>query len=219
MDSILKWLSRNGYEYTWNFKLGSKIPDLIAFKENEVLAFEFKKWAKDFSDALGQCLFYQERANATYIVLPYDEIKKIDNAQMNSAKKNGIGIIGLNKTVKLFLRPRFEEKDVTRIREEIRKKSFVNIASPLPNGHNSEGIKSKILGILEEHTEGLSISDVAKISHFHRHTITKYMHELIGAAMVHQRDLGTIKLHYLTKDYNPPESNPVQKVPRRKPYA
>ena len=65
--------------------------------------------------------------------------------------------------------------------------------------------KEDIEKVLSKHAEGLSISEISKIIGAHRHTITKYIHELIGAGVIYQRDLGIVKLHYLSKDFNQPE--------------
>jgi len=197
VDSILKWLSKNGYEYTWNFKLGFKTPDLIAFKDTETIAFEFKKWARNLSDAVGQCLFYLEKVNTAYVVLPISEVSKIDGSYLKLLHRHGIGLIAVNKKIKVLIPAKFHDKDIALILDRLREKSFTRISSVLPNKNQSEETKKKILLFLEEHPEGLSISEIANLSHFHRHTITKYIHELIGEEKIHQRDLGTVKLHYL----------------------
>ena len=57
--------------------------------------------------------------------------------------------------------------------------------------------KERIEKVLSKHPEGLSISEISLVLKADRHTITKYIHELIGAEKIYQRDLGTIKLHYL----------------------
>jgi len=76
--------------------------------------------------------------------------------------------------------------------------------------------KRKLL-ILEEHPEGLSISEIAKLARFNRHTIAKYIHELIGAEKIYQRDLGTIKLHYLPSKFIQPvkEKEILEKLKRQ----
>ena len=55
-----------------------------------------------------------------------------------------------------------------------------------------------ILEVLRKHPEGLTIVSIAKLSGLHRHTSTKYIHELIGADMVFQRKVGAAKLCYLS---------------------
>jgi len=55
-----------------------------------------------------------------------------------------------------------------------------------------------ILEVLRKHPEGLTIVSIAKLSGLHRHTSTKYIHELIGANMIFQRKVGAAKLCYLS---------------------
>jgi predicted transcriptional regulator len=62
-------------------------------------------------------------------------------------------------------------------------------------------IKEKITKILEEHPEGLHILGISRLVGAHRHTVTKYIHELMGAGVINQREVGTVKLCYLKKDW------------------
>jgi hypothetical protein len=77
--------------------------------------------------------------------------------------------------------------------------------------------KEHIEKVLSKHPEGLSIHEISRFVGAHRHTITKYIHELIGSGVIHQRDLGIVKLHYLTKHFNQPEKeNEKEKTSSKK---
>ena len=54
-----------------------------------------------------------------------------------------------------------------------------------------------IIDALRKNPEGLTLLSLAEVSGLHRHTCTKYVHELIGAGIVHQRNVGVAKLCYL----------------------
>jgi uncharacterized repeat protein (TIGR01451 family) len=58
-----------------------------------------------------------------------------------------------------------------------------------------------IVKALREHPEGLTIKDIAGLTGSHRHTITKYVYELIGARVILERDIGAAKLCYLMETY------------------
>ncbi len=60
-------------------------------------------------------------------------------------------------------------------------------------------IKDKILQILEDHPEGLTIKSISRISGAHRQTVTKYLFWLNGAGIVYRRKVGSATLHYLKK--------------------
>lgn len=60
-------------------------------------------------------------------------------------------------------------------------------------------IKEKIIKVLREHPEGLHIMGITPLVGAHRHTVTKYIHELIGAGVIYQREFGTVKICYLKK--------------------
>ena len=62
---------------------------------------------------------------------------------------------------------------------------------------NNNNPRKLILEVLRKHPEGLTILSIAKLSGLHRHTSTKYIHELMGAGIVFQRTVGPAKLCYL----------------------
>jgi len=59
--------------------------------------------------------------------------------------------------------------------------------------------KKKILEILENHPEGLTIESLSRIANAHRQTVTKYLFWLNGAGVVYRRRVGSATLHYLKK--------------------
>ena len=75
-----------------------------------------------------------------------------------------------------------------------------------------------ILEVLRNHPEGLTITSIANMTGFHRHTSTKYIHELIGADMVFQRRIGVAKLCYLSKKVSKKsnEKKMLEKIEKRR---
>ena len=63
-------------------------------------------------------------------------------------------------------------------------------------------VKNKILDVLNRHSEGLTISEIASTIGMHRHSVTKYIYELTGESRVIQRSVGAAKLCYLSKYLN-----------------
>jgi len=74
---------------------------------------------------------------------------------------------------------------------------------------NSEKLKRKIVQILREHPEGLTIQDLSEIMKMHRQTVTKYVLWLVGEGVIHRRRIGAVTLHYLKEKF-------VQKISERK---
>lgn len=66
-----------------------------------------------------------------------------------------------------------------------------------------------ILDALMKHPEGLTIVSLAKISGLHRHTSSKYLHELIGAGIVKQRKIGPARLCYLERKIDEKEKKRI----------
>lgn len=65
----------------------------------------------------------------------------------------------------------------------------------------SNDIKKRILGIVRDHPEGLTIQDLARILKLHRQTVTKYILFLEGAGVIYRRRIGSATLHYLREQY------------------
>lgn len=62
-------------------------------------------------------------------------------------------------------------------------------------------IKEKIKHVLLKHPEGVHLLGLAELVGAHRHTVTKYVHELIGAGIVCQKEIGTVKICYLSPEF------------------
>lgn len=64
---------------------------------------------------------------------------------------------------------------------------------------DSEKIKNRLISILKDHPEGLTIKELSDLIKLHRQTVTKYIFELKGAGIIHRRPVGSATLHYLIK--------------------
>jgi hypothetical protein len=58
-------------------------------------------------------------------------------------------------------------------------------------------VMAKVAETLRKHPEGLTILRLAELVGMHRHTVTKYVYQLIGAGDIYQREVGRAKLCYL----------------------
>lgn len=67
---------------------------------------------------------------------------------------------------------------------------------------NGRDIRNEIIEILKKHPEGLTIVEIEKILKVSKHTATKYIYQLIGEGLVHQRKIGTAKLCHLKDEKN-----------------
>jgi len=193
---ILQWLRKQGYEYTWNFKIGAKTPDLIAFNDKEIVILEIKKHSNELSKEINQCLSYTQFVNKVYVVLPAKETEKLKPSLLKLLEKNGVGLIQANNAIKILIEPRVFNYYDKEILEKLRDNSLSNIPS---NGKNLKDIEEKIKITLANHPEGLSITEIASILKVHRHTVVKYMQHLLNENMLSQRKIGPVKICYLKK--------------------
>jgi transposase len=82
---------------------------------------------------------------------------------------------------------------------------------------SKEDPRKLIIELLKIHPEGLTIASISKIIGLHRHTCTKYIHELIGAGAIIQRNVGVAKLCYLENKINDEEEKKLlEKLERRR---
>jgi ribosomal protein S24E len=195
--NIFDWLRKNGYDYTWNFKLGGRLADISAFTKDEIVAFEVKKYAIEISSAVGQCMHYLKDANKSYIILPSKQAESLTKSSTTLLKKLGIGLLGNENGVKILL----EAKKFSRSNKQIiRKLKEKSISDPSLNFQPSkEEIKQKIIEVLSKHSEGTTIVDISKEIGVHRNTVSKYIYGLVMAGKVDQRRIGVVSLCYLKR--------------------
>jgi DNA-binding transcriptional ArsR family regulator len=194
--NFLEWLKNQSYEYIWNFKIGTKIPDIIAFKDKEIVVFDFKKKINEVPMSIRQCLYYLHKANKAYIVLPYKFIKP---SLFKILKKRGVGLIRINEDIKVLLEAKlFHNKNEVLIKK-LKKRSLKNIS--FTRGYKEGNMKEKILKVLEKHPEGLTTQTLSQIIGAHRQTITKYVLILEGNGKIYRRRVGSATLHYLKEKF------------------
>ena len=62
----------------------------------------------------------------------------------------------------------------------------------------NDAVKLKIIRILQDNPQGLHLIGISRLVGAHRHTVTKYVHELMGAGVIEQKEIGTVKICYLS---------------------
>lgn len=191
MDTnILNWLGKSDYEYVWNFKIGARTPDIIAFKDNEIIAFDFKKHENEIS--IKNCLCYLHKVNKVYVVLPSKDMK---TSLFKIFKENGIGLITINENIKVILEAKFFYHKNEFLIKKLKKRSLKNIY--FQRGYEKENI----LKTLEEHPEGLTIKALSEIIGAHRQTITKYVLILEKDGKIYRRRIGSAVLNYAKEKF------------------
>ena len=80
---------------------------------------------------------------------------------------------------------------------------------------SGDTLKKKIIAVIKQHPEGLTIQDLAGILKAHRQTITKYILFLEGAGTIYRRRIGSATLHYLRIQYEAFHSSEKSKKERR----
>jgi hypothetical protein len=190
-DRLKKWLEKRKYDCFYNYPLGGKIPDLIAIKDSDILAFEQKKNAKDIPTAIGQCLFFLKECNRIYIVLPQKERDYVCDSDMDTLRMQGIGLIIFGeRSVDVIIKARKFQRDVSSVIDEIRSKCATKKSKEVC-------ARDKIVEILTIHPEGMTNSDMSKLVGLSRQSLSKYVYQLLGEGIIMQREIGTARMCYL----------------------
>lgn len=79
---------------------------------------------------------------------------------------------------------------------------MIIILGALSDAVNGRDIKNEIIEILRKHPDGLTIVEIEKILKVSKHTAVKYIYQLVGEGLIHQREVGTAKLCYLKDEKN-----------------
>lgn len=193
------WLSEKKYKCFYNFPLGGKFPDMIAIKNGEMIAFEFKSHAgeREIPTAFGQCLFYLKDANKAYIVIPKEEENLLSSYALEILKEYGVGLITIGDIgIKILLEAREFQKSNKLIIEKIKNKKLIKKTKLRID------IKNKIIDVLKSHPEGLTILSISKILGMSRFTISKYVYGLFYENLITQRKVGTSKICCLKEEKN-----------------
>ena len=61
---------------------------------------------------------------------------------------------------------------------------------------NGDELRQRILKLIDQHPEGLSIQDIADRLESHRHTVSKHLSYLEGAGEITVRRIGNVSLIY-----------------------
>jgi len=89
----------------------------------------------------------------------------------------------------------------------------------VPPSYGEGILKERIVSVLRQHPEGLTIQDISSLIGTHRHTATRYLAELKGAGIAIQRPIGPAILHYLNPEYTKQVSDTLNDITNAKKLA
>lgn len=200
--SLVRWLSNKSYKSAKNVSLGGKLPDLIGYSGNEIIAFEEKKYAEELTHAIGQCLHYLNDSNKVFIVLSGKEIERVNPNTLEILRKYGIGLLAKDKSIQTIIDAQFFENSIGKILEKIqsqkqlskRKNKITNKSTKFHRINQKE-----ILNLFSEYPNGLTIHEIANNLDTSRHIVSKYIFHLKEMGVIEQYELGRAKLCILKK--------------------
>ena len=191
---ITDWLDGKQYAYFYNFPLGGKVPDLIAVKNDELVAFcKCHAGDRDMPLAIGKCMFYLKDANKAYVIISSEDEKLLSKSDIDVLKDNGIGVIVTGNDVEILIEARRHQRNNV---------SVINRIISKDSKKGRYDINESIVELLREHPEGLDSVKISKMLDISRTTVSKYIYGLLSKNTVVQRSIGTSKLCYLRMTKN-----------------
>jgi uncharacterized membrane protein len=197
--NLIEWLNENDYKTVKHVEVGGKLPDLIAYNNKEIVAFEEKKSAEEVQSAIGQCLHYIEESNKVFIVLPSEEMNSVPEKTIEVIKKHGIGLLLKGKEITKVVDAKYFESSNNEILKKIKKREESLKEKPKRLVRFSGVNEKDILKILEKHPDGIKINEIAKILKAPRQTVSKYVYGLRIAGYIEYREVGRSKFCFLVK--------------------
>lgn len=198
--SIREWLEKGGHTCFKDISIAGNFPDIVCLKGKEVVAIEIKNSVLEITKAIGQCLHYLQKANRVYIVLPSKEIGFVPEDTKATLKAAGIGLMSTDptaKTIKIVLEARKTAKNNADFVKGLRTMTKTE-PQPLKNG-DVEAARERIIELLQNHPQGLTILSISKHIGTSRQTASRYVLALVSEGVIEIRKVGPSKLCYLRK--------------------
>jgi len=198
MEKALRiWLEERGYSCFRNISIGGKFPDVLAVKNNTITTIEIKKRAFEITNAIGQCIHYLQKANMVYIAFPSKEIDLIPSETKETLKTYNIGLVTGIPTVNIIIESKKTPKNNSSLIKKLDEIRQGKVKPPFSLEGNY--IRERIINLLKEHPEGLTILDISKHIGISRQTASRYVYGLISEVIVEIRKIGPAKLCYLKR--------------------
>ena len=122
--------------------------------------------------------------------------QKLDPKILSVLKKRGIGLLGVNRVIKIEIEAKFFQRNNETLIKKLNEKRLIGIS---PVRLDKSVIKKKILDILKQYPDGLPILEISHLVGSHRHTVTKYVNELESDGFIRVREIGPAKLCILNE--------------------
>ena len=110
---VYDYFKKNGFKVRGEIKIGFHRADLVAFKDEEVIAVELK--LRDWKKAIIQAKNYQFGSDLVYIAVPLQKSYNILRKAEHIFKKEGIGLLVVNEKdsrVEEIIRPKLSTKKI-----------------------------------------------------------------------------------------------------------
>ncbi len=199
--NLILWLHKTGYKLARNVKINGRTPNFVAFNDNEAVVFETKKDSTKILTVIEHCLRYLTEAIKVYIIIQPGE--DLFQKEMDLLKSCGIGLVENSDPIRIILKPKKNHSNIVSLLEKLKENQvspYTLLSKPKEELHTERSVKDKIIDLLMEYPEGLTTVDIAKALNVHRHTVTRYVYELVGAGIISQRKIGPAKLNYVKKE-------------------
>ena len=199
-QKIGKYLEKKGWKISHEVKLRGRIVDVIAVKEDKIMAVEIKGDAGDIQRGIAQALHQKNAANISYLAIPKDRSSRMI---LNSCQSLGLGLMLVNDGVEEIVKPAMSDalpsvKNIV-FKEKKRPQKIISIKSSLENLFRSRA-QILILKLLFLNPSGeFHANDIARKTDLAPSTIAKEMPIIQSIGLILRRTQGNLVFYKINK--------------------
>lgn len=200
LSKVSAHLEKKGWTVHREFKIRGRQADILATKNDQLLAVEVKGSSGDITQGVEQALHQKNAVNYSCLAIPQDRSSK---AIINSCKNFGIGLLLVNDTIKEAVEPVKGDAlpSVQRLVFGQKKKSqkFISARSSLESLFRSRAQILILKLLFLNSSREFHTNEIARQVKVTPSTVTKEMPYLQRIGLVSRRPQGTLVLYKINK--------------------
>ena len=200
LQKIVRYLEKRGWRIFREVKLRGRMVDVIAVKEDKIMAVEVKGGSGDIQRGIEQALHQKNAANFSYLAIPKDRSSK---AILNSCQSLGLGLMLVNDVVEEIVKPTIGNalpsvKNII-FKEKKKPQKIVSIKSSLESLFRSRA-QILILKLLFLNSSAeLHANDIARKTGLAPSTVAKEAPVIQNIGLILRRTQGNLVFYKINK--------------------
>lgn len=204
LPMIVQYFTERGWKTSAEVKIRGRSVDLLAVKDNEIVAVEMKSSLGGIQRGIEYALHQKNAVNQSYLALP----KQLASSKVRETCKNlGIGLLGIDDEVTELVRPvrgesmpSVPETLFARGRREKRSDHRLTARSSLVKLFRSKTLVLILKLLVMNPAEEVHLNDLARKTGLAPSTVAKETPLLLSLGLIERRQQGNLVLYRINKD-------------------